>query len=100
MKNQLIQADEVEKDIRFPGAGIDTSRAFVAQPNRPSYDGTYLRTTFDAENVRAFDAVQNRMRGGSRPGLAKYIPTRPTGATVWIIQCIAAITISDPDAES
>lgn len=98
--DEIIHPDEKHQDLHFPGAGIDTSRAFSQQPNRPVYDKSYKRTSVDAVNVRAFDGKLNRMRGGSRPGLAKYISTRPTGSTVWIIQCIAGVTISNPDAES
>ncbi len=89
--SQIITPDEREIVIHFPYAGVDTSVAFSAQPNRPVYDKTYARTCVDAENVRAFDGMENRKRGGSRPGLARYIPALPDGTLVWIIQDLHAI---------
>lgn len=99
MNKDLIIADEKDVDLHAPAAGIDTSRAFSNQPNRPVFDGSYKRTCVDSQNVRAFDGKLNRMRGGSRPGLARYVDAIP-GGTEWIIQCLGAVTISNPDAES
>ena len=73
------------KDLHFPKAGLDISQGFSAQPNRPVFDGDYARTTALGVNVRAFEALSNRQRGGVRCGLAKYIPVSPN-TTTWIIQ--------------
>lgn len=72
------------KDIHFPKAGIDLTMPFAMQPNRPGPDGVWYRTTPYAKNVRSFEATSNRSRGGSRPGLARYVAA-PVVAD-WIIQ--------------
>ncbi len=68
------QGDESFVDLHFPSAGVDISAAFSAQPNRPVQGGVYARTTVAAVNVRGYEALTQRCRGGSRPGLSKYIP--------------------------
>ncbi len=69
-----IIPDEEEIVLHFPKCGIDTSAAFCKQPNRPMpVDGDYARTTPLGVNVRAYDAQFDRLRGGSRIGLSKYI---------------------------
>lgn len=77
-----------EISLSFPFAGVDVSVAFCKQPNRP-VQGKYSRTTVFGANVRAFDS-QARMRGGSRPGLVKYIATRP-GGIQYITQSLAVL---------
>ena len=49
--------------IPFPTKGVNTSTGLVDQP--PG-------TAPDARNVRLFDALDHRMRGGQRPGLVKF----------------------------
>lgn len=63
-------------DLHFPFAGMDVSQSFGKQPNRPAVQGQYARTTPLGINVRTFDS-QARARGGSRPGLVKYVSTQP-----------------------
>lgn len=53
-----------ETPIQFPVRGIDLARAFVRQTGE---------TTARAVNVRAFDPLEDRHRGGSRDGLARWI---------------------------
>ena len=55
----------------FPVGGIDRSQAYQ---NQPPY------TTADALNMRPRDAIEGRLRGGSRPGLTRYSPV-PLGTT-------------------
>ncbi len=88
---------EVLKPMRFPLAGIDLSQAFFNQQPRPIYTGEYARSTPIALNVRGYEPGTGRARGGSRPGLAKWIPAAvpPEG---WLIQCLAVVTINDPSA--
>lgn len=88
--NEIITPDEREVNLHFPGAGVDTSQAFAVQPNRPAFNGAYQRTSYDAQNVRAFDAAGNRLRGGSRPGLERHIDDIP-GDVAWIIQDLASV---------
>jgi hypothetical protein len=49
--------------IRFPLKGIHKGFGTVTQPKD---------TTFDCLNVRAYDLIENRLRGGQRPGLDKW----------------------------
>lgn len=86
-------ADEKEMGVPFPVAGIDLSTEFSRQPPM---------TTPEALNVRSFDTLTERGRGGSRPGLTKFID-----ATVNGVSAIQHITIlvdpqepALPDAES
>lgn len=60
-------------DIHMPLAGLDRSAPFCKQPARKLPDGTYARTTRRAVNVRAYAAIDDRRRGGSRAGLARLI---------------------------
>jgi len=92
--------------MSFPVAGMDRSRAYWDQSPRPLPPGqwnasghaqvvpgvgvqdqptdVYGRTTHLGINVRGFEATLDRRRGGTRPGLGKYV----AGAVVadWIIQ--------------
>jgi hypothetical protein len=77
-----IRASEQFTDVHFPFAGVDVSAAFERQPVRPTAEGLYARTTPTGQNVRAFEAITRRMRGGVRPGLAKYVPVAPNGASL------------------
>jgi hypothetical protein len=67
-----------EKPIEFPVRGIDLARAFVRQTGE---------TTARAVNVRAFDPLEDRHRGGSRDGLARWIDDALAGE----IQGIGAV---------
>jgi hypothetical protein len=49
--------------IGFPLQGLDKGRATTEQP---------IQTTPDSLNVRPFDTYDKRLRGGQRPGLAKW----------------------------
>lgn len=69
------QQQETYLDAHFPLAGLETSAVFDRQPTRNTRYGP-ARTTAEAQNVRAFEAATDRARGGSRPGLSKYIETR------------------------
>lgn len=62
--------NEVQVDLKFPPYGIDETRGYARQ--RPG-------TTVDCQNVRGFEPVTGRERGGSRPGLIKYMPSLVNG---------------------
>lgn len=64
---------DTEIGIQFPTAGADLSSEFERQPPL---------TTPDAANVRAYDTLGERERGGSRPGLSKLIDATVNGASV------------------
>lgn len=57
--------------MMFPARGIDVSCEFGRQPKR---------TSPEAENVRAFEPGDDRARGGSRPGLVKFLNDMVSGS--------------------
>lgn len=77
-------------DLHFPKAGIDISQPFGRQPNRPVANGEYARTTPRAINVRGFEPISNRTRGGQRSGLRKYITSQVSGKD-YVIQHLNTI---------
>lgn len=86
-----------ETSWKFPLAGEDTSQAFMDQPVRPILAGQdYARTTIQAVNVRGIDPIVGLLRGGSRTGFSKYIPTQPNGSG--LIQDLDTIVWTDPSA--
>lgn len=84
-----MPANEQYQDLHFPKGGIDVSRAAMSQPWREGprkWDGepTRIYTSADGVNVRGFDPLTTRYRGGSRVGLARYCPTPVISG--WIVQ--------------
>ncbi len=77
------------EDMHFPLAGIDLSMGFDRQQPRPVLSGVYSRSTPVGTNVRAFDTLQSRARGGSRPMLSKYIAQQVQGPN--LIQELAVV---------
>lgn len=60
--------------LHFPKAGIDVSRAYAKQSARPGPNGEpAVYTTPVGVNVRGFEPLTQRFRGGTRPGLVKYV---------------------------
>lgn len=51
-------------ELSWPTGGLDKSSAFRRQPPY---------TTPDAKNVRPFETLTGRVRGGSRPGIGKHV---------------------------
>jgi len=74
-------------ELRFPIAGTNLSTAFDQQPPL---------TTILGLNVRGNEPVQLRLRGGSRPGLSKYLPQLPSGSTAF--QSLGIVAWTDPNA--
>lgn len=67
-----MPSDERFLEWTYPVAGIDRQEEFQEQP---------ALTTAVAKNVRAFESLSDRGRGGSRPGISKYLAdTVPSGA--------------------
>src|SRR5262245_22119952 len=60
----LTTMDDTFNDLPFPAKGIDRSQGFGTQPDGSTILGT---------NVRVFEPLTQRGRGGSRPGLRRYI---------------------------
>ena len=65
---------EQEQDVGviFPLAGLETSCEFSRQPNDTAAAGT---------NVRTYEVVSDRGRGGSRCGLSRYANQRVNGVS-------------------
>jgi hypothetical protein len=73
-------------NLEFPLAGIDRSASH--QHVRPF-------TTQDALNVRPYDVLENRARGGSRPGLAKAFSEQlGSGAYVNLLALVRTANVS------
>lgn len=82
---------ETFQDMHFPKAGIDKSGPFGRQPVRPGKaQGEFFRTTPVGQNVRGFDAILSRDRGGMRPGITKFIATQVNGV-LWIVQHLSSM---------
>ncbi len=76
-----------EARLHFPAGGINVAAPFHRQPAVKLPNGTHARTTPVAENVRAFNpGGDGRARGGSRSGLSRWISTRGSGSTTWVVQ--------------
>ena len=69
--------------IPFPFNGIDKGRAAHLQE---------LGTTSDMNNVRPYDTLNNRARGGQRPGLDKWGDGDQIGAAEQPV--VAMVTVS------
>lgn len=87
--NQMVEAPDSFMDMSFPMNGIDTSAQFHEQRQG---------TTVDSKNVRAFESLTQRGRGGSRPGLAKYVTDQLIGTGNLLIQHLNYIV--DPAADA
>ena|SRR5437870_2689266 len=85
-------------EMGFPKAGIDLSQGFGRQMPREMANEQWGRTTISGLNVRGFEANTQRLRGGSRPGLVKYVPVPVVAG--WIIQELAVIVTDNPAAKS
>ena len=81
-----IQAPDVYQDMPFPVAGIDTAAQFEQQR---------VGTAFDAQNVQAYEALTQRGRGGSRPGLGKYVTDQIADSVIQMLEIIV-----DPAADA
>lgn len=79
-----------DEDVHFPRAGCDTSGPFSRQPARPGPDGVYARTCRVGTNVRGYDALSGRSRGGSRAGLSRRVNAR-VNDRAWVVQCLGVV---------
>lgn len=57
--------------ITFPFNGINNNNGYESQP---------LGTCASAQNVRGYDAIKGRLRGGQRPGLSKWFANQINGS--------------------
>lgn len=83
--------------MKFPLSGVDVSTAFDRQ-RIGSVEGVYSYSTPDAVNVRSIEPNTNRARGGSRPGLGKYVTTRPNNVR-WVCQGLDVVVIASAGAQ-
>lgn len=93
MQPKFPPPQEEYLDLHFPAAGVDLSSAFSNQPNRPvTPDGTYARSCRVGQNVRGYESPGDRVRGGSREGLLKYVPSPVVAG--WVVQDLNTLTLS------
>lgn len=93
----IVDEREEKRDIHFPRAGADSSKAFWRQPNRPIMDKSdYARSALDAINVRGYDPQALRYRGGSRRGTEKFMPLQVSGEE-FVVQNLNLIVTSGGD---
>lgn len=78
-------------NLEFPEGGVDKLREF--QEQEPG-------TTPQANNVRFLNADSLRYRGGSRPGLIRYVPDRIPADTSLSMVIQHMNVIVDPQAEA
>jgi hypothetical protein len=79
MPKPIVPSDQF-LSLPFPIQGINNSTGYQQQP---------ANTTPTASNVRAYDAVQLRNAGGSRPGLLSYVAGQASGNNV--IQALGTV---------
>lgn len=91
--------DNQPLDMHFPKAGVEASCPAWKQPARNlGGDLGYARTTTRGVNVRGFDPLTRRLRGGSRPGLTKYVPAAVVSQ--WVVQHLDTLTIVGSGVET
>lgn len=94
---------EQNVDLHFPSGGLNVVSAFMRQPNRPiPPNNLYVRTCPIGQNVRSYDVLEDRIRGGSRGGLSKptNLPNDRVAGTPWVVQDLRLIATTSVDAES
>ena len=69
--------------LRFPYQGIDKGRVLCEQPEM---------TSPNMNNIRPFDVLDNRMRGGQRPGLDKWGAGTQIGAAEQPVVAICIVS--------
>ena len=79
-------------DIHFPKAGVDLTLGFNQQPARAVVGGEYARTSVLGVNVRGYESITARNRGGSRAGISNYINSPLVAG--WMVQEINSMAIS------
>lgn len=89
-------AEETIQDVHFPKAGLSVAGLYGRQPVvQDSASGEYWKTAAAAQNVRSWEALTRRNRGGSRPGLSKYIADAVPASETWIVQGVAVLATTE-----
>lgn len=79
-------------DLPFPTKGLDLSGPFGQQAPQTCPVGV---------NVRAYDVFEQRARGGSRPGLSRYVNDQVNGtALIQGLGCVVGVGYSAPGGTS
>jgi hypothetical protein len=86
-----VQPADANTDFSFPVAGTDLRFAYGDQRPLQMPNGEWGRTTRSGVNVRGYEALSQRKRGGARPGLSRYVST-PVVAN-WLVQGLNTVTI-------
>lgn len=81
---------EIFHDWSFPVAGINLLRGFGDQQPVQMPGGEWGATTPSGINVRGWEPNTQRARGGSRPGLSRYLPVPPVSG--WVLQELNQLT--------
>jgi hypothetical protein len=100
----MPQAERPDTELRFPLGGMDRADAFGKQPARPigtdpiTGKKVYVATSRFGQNVRAFEPLTNRARGGSRQGLGRT----KAGAVVagWLVQGLGTLSNTEVNVQS
>ena len=74
--------------LKFPINGVDQNWAASEQPGL---------TTYACQNVRPYDVIANRSRGGQRPGLSKWGEGDQIGGAAKPIVALCSITFIELD---
>ena len=74
--------------LRFPKGGVSERMGYEEQP--PD-------TCVDAQNVRTFDSLTDRARGGQRSGISKHMTATPTGTSdpIQNINQVSSISVEE-----
>jgi len=71
--------------MSFPFSGLDKGRTTSDQPTL---------TSPDLNNVRIYDVLDNRARGGQRPGLKKLYSQQIGGSNQAIVELLSITIVS------
>ncbi len=69
--------------LSFPSGGINKGRATFEQPKE---------TSPDMNNMRLYDTLDNRARGGQRPGLDKWGAGTQIGSAEQPVVCMVTVS--------
>lgn len=80
-----MSREKIQQLFKFPMKGIHRVGMKNEQPEG---------TAFDCLNVRPFDVIEDRARGGSRPGLGKYSSARGSNNRVQDLNKVTTVSTS------
>lgn len=83
------------QDLRFPYAGLDIQGPVSRQPAVQLRTGEWAKTCRNCRNVRGYDPVLDRLRGGSRGGIEKYVDAAVVAD--WLVQEVNFVVTTGTD---